>query len=195
MPFFIIELETEGGLSYFGDGPESRTDDSENATIFRTYEEAEHVVRSFQAGTEARIIDRILGNWEGFRIAVTLPTKAVRYIAKDKKGWHTTRVENAHLFDDRESAEEIAKFYRTGHKDVLAVTVEWTGSEKLPDWLRAGARVAIPGGPTWTIEKQFREEVHLTPPEGGPAAPWPLKSFLMLWDLVRPDRFDRDDPI
>lgn len=194
MPFFIIELQrSDEDMGYFGDGPGSFAEEIDNATVFRTYEEAERVLPGIPAGILAEVKPFDPPS-DGFVVAARFPTGTVRYLTKSRRGWGTGRRPNAHSFDDRDSAQEMADIYPKTHREVTT-SVEWGGPEQIPDWLRKGTQVNLPGGPVWTIAAHIRGEVHLNPPkdEGDGVVVWPLKTFLATWDVYRSGRFDRFD--
>jgi hypothetical protein len=134
----------------------------------------------------------------GYLVAVHYPGHAgapisKRYLNKDVEGWHATGRDKAHVFPTIALAEEARL---TGEIRRHPTTIEWVGPEPEPPvWLKAGELVSLPGGPFWTVYKVEGAEVHLTPPEGGPACVWGLDLFLKTWNLYVATRFDRDDPI
>jgi len=66
----------------------------------------------------------------------------------------------------------------------------------LPNWLKAGAKVAIcDEGPWWKVVKIDGAEVVLNAEGDDHPVTWGIDRFLAVWQPFRATRFGREDPI
>ena len=169
-------------MYYSGAGLREKTE----ATTFSTWEEAQKVRSIMPTTLRARVV--LTG--VGYLIRVSYLPLA-RYVAFDKDGPHTTRRDHAHIFETKDAAESAMAPYRNiGSNPVL----EWVGL-KLPDWLVEGARVCIPEGPMWKIVRINGTEINLVQEDDDHPVVWGIDRFLAIWEPVRMNRFNREDPI